>query len=277
MTKYQLLIICAFALCLTSCVRQPDFPKLKIGKIYHSEFDFDCEGHHFHIPFDFPDTTYHYYNSIPKNLPYETYTCEDAGHVYMEYVVGQLDAAIAPYRFDDRQKAEFILRFAQSIHYEPDPPGPEYSRFPILTILEKEADCEDYALLISTLSSYMGLNASLIDIVGAGHMAAGIELPNECGYDRYVSPTGHRYVYAEGTNPNIPLGYICHPKNRVRLIEIPALHGNQGRQLVMAQYLPQPVPEPAPRVPDPLSGDDFLAAVIDKLAESYLSDLRIRP
>ncbi|MBS1686303.1 MAG: hypothetical protein JSS76_16290 [Bacteroidetes bacterium] len=163
---------------------------------------------------------YDFYDEVPKGMSYYSYIREDKFCPYMEDIRKPLEGIAQDEHFSDRDLAECVLAWTQSIPYEKDPPGPrEFIRFPILTLLDNRGDCEDHALLFSCTMASLGKPSCLIVIPGQTHMAAGVAL-DEWDGPYFTGPSGRHYVFAEATWPNTPLGKVSYPSDSVLIYEI---------------------------------------------------------
>ena len=108
---------------------------------------------------------------------------------------------------DIEEKINFVASFVQSIPYHKE--EEEYPRFPIETIADLEGDCEDKAILASSILAEIGLDVALIRL--HEHMAVGIHLDgvDYQGKVYYEDETGKRYLFLETSNVGWKLGDAC--------------------------------------------------------------------
>ncbi|HEX3012335.1 MAG TPA: transglutaminase-like domain-containing protein, partial [Syntrophomonadaceae bacterium] len=100
--------------------------------------------------------------------------------------------------------------FVQSFPYVSDSistPSDEYPRYPVETLLQKEGDCEDTAILTAVLLNELGYGSALLYLPDQGHMAVGI-LGNENVEGSYYEKDGQRYYYLETTAVGWHIGEI---------------------------------------------------------------------
>jgi hypothetical protein len=77
----------------------------------------------------------------------------------------------------------------------------EYPKYPLETLVEKQGDCEDQAILAAALLTCMGYKVALLIL--PPHVALGIAgFENKPGSRVIHAPTGITYLYAETTTPN---------------------------------------------------------------------------
>lgn len=109
--------------------------------------------------------------------------------------------------YSDREVAEFLLAFVQSLTYATDDvttPYDEWPRFPMETLYVQGGDCEDTAILYAALIQAMGYSPVLL--APTGHMAAGI--PVQRTTEGGVEYQDRFYAYVETTNTGWNIGEL---------------------------------------------------------------------
>ena len=104
--------------------------------------------------------------------------------------------------FTDKQtQVEFVIDFIQHLPYVPDDVSTgydDYTKFTMETLTECGGDCEDTAILLTSILQSDPFNYDLILIQPPGHMAAGIKGADDLpGY--YWEYEGNKYYYIETT------------------------------------------------------------------------------
>ncbi|MCL2148624.1 MAG: hypothetical protein FWH47_04730 [Methanomassiliicoccaceae archaeon] len=102
----------------------------------------------------------------------------------------------------DIDRADFVLKFVQSLPYQYDIDGKgktEYWKLPAETLWEGRGDCEDHAFLYASLMKAMGYRVVLhhVYVYGEGHLAVGVSVTGGSG--TYTNVNGVRYYYCEAT------------------------------------------------------------------------------
>jgi hypothetical protein len=205
---------------ISSCENQYDFPLKKMGGMYWQHFTWKYEGHRFDLTIKLPVATYTHYHIRSKTLPYDTYTKEDSAYRYMRDIAYALRSLAKPYRFNNREMAEYILSFVQALPYVSDPPEDEYSRAPAESLMERREDCEDFSICFCSICSALGYYTALIEIPEQEHMAAGIDV--EGTGDSYKGASGRGYLFCECTSA-WPMGQSSFPNDSVMVFEIPPM------------------------------------------------------
>lgn len=218
MKKISIVAISVITLCI-SCVKDPQFSKKQKGDHYYRDFSWEYKGHSFNTELSYPISTYNYYNSLPKSKCFESCAIENPSYPYLDYTAGVLKQKAAKYHFDDREMAEYVLAFVQSIPGALDPTGYGYNRDGILTIIDGQGDCVDHTALYDGIMSHLGYITSMLVFYSDRHMIAGVEIPR-CAYTGYKGASGIKYVCAEATWPGVVLGVSSYPKSTPEVIEI---------------------------------------------------------
>ena len=107
----------------------------------------------------------------------------------------------------DLARAEFVLKFVQSIPYVDDIKSKgirDYYKYPVETLWEQNGDCEDHAILFASLMKALGYKVVLYHVyvysggkMIGGHVAAGVAVEGARGYSTIVD--GGEYFYCEAT------------------------------------------------------------------------------
>jgi len=117
-------------------------------------------------------------------------------------------------RFNTYNTANFILRFVQiNVEYTLDNESQgciEYWKFPVETLVDKNGDCEDSAILYASIMDALGYDVVLLfyklEDKNSGHLAVGIHLEGEHGV--YVEDDGIKYFYCETTTSQFNIGQL---------------------------------------------------------------------
>ena len=135
------------------------------------------------------------------------------GNADIAYSLGEQFAAKYP---DQIQRAEAIFRFVRDrVSYTSDIDQFEYDEFAqnadeLATVIEKDGvgygDCEDSAVLLAVVYKGAGYRSAIV--VGSGHTAALVYLPDykQATALELEGETG--WVWAEATGKNNPLGWM---------------------------------------------------------------------
>jgi len=116
-------------------------------------------------------------------------------------VAAYLDGAAALEGLDEMRKAELSLAFVQSFTYIGDnvtEAADEYPRYPVETLVDREGDCEDTAILLAAILDEMGYDVALLLFEEFDHIGLGINMPP--GYTMYGNSwiyEGRRYWYLD--------------------------------------------------------------------------------
>jgi len=136
---------------------------------------------------------------------YAVFVMDRSDDVLMAALAGRIREAADERGFSDRETLEFALAFVQSLPYAVDDPASgydEYPRYPVETLVDKGADCEDTSILFASLAAQLGFDAVLLS--PPGHMGVGIALERPVT----VEHDGTGYAYVETTGAGWGLGEV---------------------------------------------------------------------
>jgi transglutaminase-like putative cysteine protease len=103
-----------------------------------------------------------------------------------------------------RGLASHALGFVQSLPYGTQFKTKTTSLTPIGVLVENKGDCDSKSSLLVAILKGMGINSRLLEL--PEHMVVGIEVPINLNDAYYQCPDGKKYVVAETTVRNLPLG-----------------------------------------------------------------------
>lgn len=138
---------------------------------------------------------------------YKQYVTAEFDDIFMEELVDSFREVQRDKGYDDRQLAEMILSFVQELTYATDDvtsPYDEWPRFPEETLFVQGGDCEDTAILYSSLILAMGYGAALVEM--PGHMASAI--PVERSYEGGWQVGNTFWAFVETTGSGWRIGDI---------------------------------------------------------------------
>ena len=164
-------------------------------------FEWEHEGNRYSYDLRVDYDDYAYY----KNLYSVDMRCQDVltherdrtfvtyQDKYVRELASMLSEISAQKGLDQLSTANLVLDFVQSMEYQSDEVfmgHVEYWKFPLETLCDQGGDCEDTAILYSSLMKAMGFDTVLIIV--PGHMASGILLSGETTY-RYCETTSNQF------------------------------------------------------------------------------------
>lgn len=123
----------------------------------------------------------------------------------------------------DIGRVNCVLKFVQSIQYEYDIDGKgvkEYYKYPAETIWEQDGDCEDHAILFTSLMRAMGYDVVMVNCLG--HMTAAVNVAGGSG--NYITYDDEKYYYCESTyivgNETVNYGNVGYAFQDLQIREI---------------------------------------------------------
>ena len=112
--------------------------------------------------------------------------------------------------YTGEQKANFILRFVQSMEYLEDPDDGDIAKYPADTLIDEGGDCEDTSVLYAAIMEWLGYEAAFILLESgpgeSNHVMVGVNLEGINGTSLEYS--GTRYYTAETTGVGYEIGYM---------------------------------------------------------------------
>lgn len=167
----------------------------------------------------FCDASYRFFRTLPRTLEYteyDVYASDLRDDDELCGLVAALEALAYSAGLNVWEKLNLVISFAQSIPYVTE--ETEYPRYPIETLVEMKADCEDASILTAALLRQMGFGAVLLAFLEEHHMAVGVRvLPPDGSGHTYYTWNGDAYYYVEPTSVGwrigeLPAGYTSRPE-----------------------------------------------------------------
>lgn len=147
-----------------------------------------------------PQYLYNYCSSLPRPdlEDYSFYAIDPKSEGFVDMLAKKLSSM---YEGDDL--IDFIASFAQSIDYRNE--SGEYPKYPIELLHDGYGDCEDKAILTSSILYRLGYDVCLIRF--EDHMAVGVHIDKDYkGKVFYTDENGKEYIYLETSNIGWKLG-----------------------------------------------------------------------
>jgi hypothetical protein len=172
-------------------------------------FSWDYGGVSWTLTETIPGSDYYFYHDQARNYDYASYVTDDR---WVEAIAAKLDQMADSRGYSIHQKAEFVLKFVQSIPYMYDIESTgqeEYPRYSVETLVDHVGDCEDVAVLYASLMQASSINIDTVLLMftkpgETGHMAVGVA---GVGLSGWFFIHGERtYYYCETTNSSYGIG-----------------------------------------------------------------------
>jgi predicted transglutaminase-like cysteine proteinase len=162
-----------------------------------------------------PVSLYTQYSTMPR-LNYQDisyYVSYPEDDRALARLASEISRISQKFNFSERDTVEFASAFVQSLSYETDISGTGYSdypKFPIETLVEQAGDCEDSAILLSSLLTQLGFDTVMLYFPrtsGRGaHWSLGVSVRGAYGTNWEMG--GTRYYHIETTTENWKIGAI---------------------------------------------------------------------
>lgn len=137
-------------------------------------------------------------------------------------LVSQLREIADTKRYNDRQLADYVASFVQSMPYtiDYDTKGrDEYPRYPVETLFERGGDCEDTSILTACLLDSLGIEVILLFMEDAQHIAVGVDVPLQYGY--YFEFGDTNFWFLETTAEGWRIGDMPPELRRINAVPYP--------------------------------------------------------
>lgn len=207
------------------CVRQYYYyqpPKTTITEEdnhYAVQHEWSYDGIRWEYTAEIPKTRYDFFKAKPRVSDYGEYVDNPDDDEWMNHLASVLRDEAEDKGWGEFKTVSFALSFVQSLPFTPDNVTTEYDeypRYPVETIVDGGGDCEDTAILFSSIIRGMGYNTVLLLLKGGErfHMATGVRISQNVVDDWNADyPLAHyesenkTYAYCETTGEGWELGH----------------------------------------------------------------------
>lgn len=155
-----------------------------------------------------PKVLYSYYKRRPRIPQYGAYLSDKYDEQYIKGLVDEFDQFAKDRGKDDIFAINHMMSFVQNLEYTTDKVATgynEYPKYPIETLVDKDGDCEDTCILLSSMLNQFGYGVVLLLFEEQQHMAVGLR--GDSGIPgTYFEQDGKRYYYVETTDSGWNIG-----------------------------------------------------------------------
>jgi len=182
------------------------FPIIVEKNVDSEEFSWKYNGRTQNIRVPSPEFLFDYYSDIERftHEDYCVYAFDAYDDDYLDLFVDRLLSKSGTTA--DVGKINYVASFVQNLAYELDDEtnsSYEYARFPVETLFNGKGDCEDKAILMSSIIDIMGYDVALFRFTN--HMATGVKLDEgPTSYDPYIDD----YYFLETTTKGHLVGRV---------------------------------------------------------------------
>ena len=184
------------------------FPIVVEKNVDTGEFSWKYGGRTQNLRIPNPEFLFNYYASLERfaHEDYCVYVFDAYDDDYLDLLVDRLLSKSET--TTDVDKINYAASFVQNLKYELDDEtnsSYEYARFPVETLFNGngKGDCEDKAILMSSIIDMMGYDVALFRF--SNHMATGVKLDEgPASYDPYIDD----YYFLETTTKGHLVGYV---------------------------------------------------------------------
>jgi|GEM_PF-2809920 len=190
-------------------------------EIIRKDFKWKYKGIEFICQLDTSRGGYMMYKTRPRVYgDFSVYVSDPSDDEAINFLASIFKNAAAENRFSHNDTINLIISFVQSLKYTTDKATSgydEYPRYPVETLIEEGGDCEDTAILMSSILKAMGLNVVMIQFQGRaggqGHIGVGLAIQDPSSFSppyksRLFTDEGVSYAYIETTVDNYMIGQM---------------------------------------------------------------------
>jgi hypothetical protein len=198
----------------------PSFSASEINGYYNVHYEWLYKGSKWEYDTQISKETYLYFKERKRTASYKEYVLNTRDDEAMNHIASHFREQAQQKGWGESETLSFVLAFVQSMPYTSDKATTgydEYPRYPIETLVDGGGDCEDTAILFTSIVREMGYGAALLKLEEDEHMAAGILISQEVvdqwpqqHHDYplayYTARDGKIYAYCETTGEGWKLG-----------------------------------------------------------------------
>lgn len=159
-----------------------------------------------------PLRTYLHYKEIARigdTSKYNEMIMDDYAESQIYQIIKEINDAVLEYNLNKSDTINLVGTFVQSLVFannDVTTPYDDYPRYPIETLFDQSADCEDTTILAAALLYRLEFNEVIFVFTEKPHVAVGVYNPATIGLDGWEYQ-GKRYIYLETTGDAWTLGH----------------------------------------------------------------------
>ena len=173
-------------------------------------YSWQYAGRSWSLTHRFSTEHYQFFRTLPRILDYTEYADyvkDPRDDNQLQSLVDELERLGIDAGLSAWERLNLITAFVQAIPYVGE--SCEYPRYPLETLVERQGDCEDAAILAAALLQLMHFDVVLLAFLDEDHMAVGIRIvPPVPVADPPFTWNGSAYYYLEPTSSGWEIGEI---------------------------------------------------------------------
>jgi hypothetical protein len=175
-------------------------------------FAFTFQNKSFAWELSIPLKTYLYYKEKPRvtdTSKYNAMATDSYANSQISQLVRQINDAILQYNYNKTDTVNLVDAFVQALVFannDETTPYDNYPRYPIETLFDQSADCEDTSILTAALLYRLEYSQVIFVFSEKKHVAVGVYVPAAVGLDGWEYQA-KRYIYLETTGNTWTLGH----------------------------------------------------------------------
>lgn len=159
-----------------------------------------------------PLKTYLYYKDkarITDTSKYTEMVTDNYADSLLDKLVKEINDAVLQYNYNKTDTINLVGAFVQSLIFannDVTTPYDDYPRYPIETLFDQSADCEDTSILTAALLYRLEYSQVIFVFAQPKHVGIGVYVPATVGLDGWEYQA-KRYIYLETTGDTWTLGH----------------------------------------------------------------------
>lgn len=185
-------------------------PELEGGETVSREFYQGSGSDRRLLTLNVPVVLDQYYRSRLRTRNYGAYVSDTYDDQYIQNIVNEFEDFGERQNLNDGGIISEMMSFVQNLEYTTDKVSAgynEYPKYPIETLVDREGDCEDSSILLSSMLDQFGYGSVLLIFEDQQHAAVGVAGDTSIE-GTYYEQDGQRYYYTETTAPGYSIGQL---------------------------------------------------------------------
>ena len=191
----------------------------EVDGYYEVQYEWAYKGLQWRYDAQIPKETYLHFKRKGRTPDYKKYVLDPDDDELMNDLAIRFSDEAEQKGWGESETVSFVLSFIQNMPYTKDEVTTghdEWPRYPVETMVDGGGDCEDTAILFTSIVREMGYGVALLKLAEDQHMAAGVLISQDVvdNWRRhhdypltYYTKDGKHYAYCETTGRGWELGH----------------------------------------------------------------------
>ncbi len=175
---------------------------------FSRELEWNYQNYNYGVTLTLYPKVYEVFKERERIREYDLFASDSYSKPFIKSLTESLKEYGLENRLSNDEIPYFIISFVQNLPYTSDDVTTgfdEYPRFPYETFYDNGGDCEDTAILASSMLHELGYGVALLRF--SDHMAVGVKCTPSAGQS-YYTQDGIKYCYLETTGKNWNVGQV---------------------------------------------------------------------